>query len=116
MLRRRRFKSWGMLVAGLTLGLLLGGAITVGVVAGRRGHGDRNAASLEKLEKFEQSVLPADAARGGLGFPEFRPSGSKPFERKSGPELFHEVPLAVVIRAAHEPRVERIVEDVAELG
>jgi hypothetical protein len=36
MLRMRRMKAWGMLAAGVAIGLAVGGAMTAGVVLGRR--------------------------------------------------------------------------------
>src|SRR5215470_10630689 len=62
MIRRRFRKSWLMLSAGLALGLTLGGALTIGVLLGRRSEPTAGIPSLEELK------LKAMASHGADNF------------------------------------------------
>lgn len=62
MLRGRRFRSWGMLAAGLAVGLTIGGAVAVGVLLGQRGQSAAGMPSLAELK------LKASASHGSDTF------------------------------------------------
>lgn len=57
-----RTQSWGMLIAGLVLGLTIGGAMTIGVLLGQRTD------SVAKIAGFEDLRLKAMASHGGDTF------------------------------------------------
>jgi hypothetical protein len=61
MLSKRHYRTWGMLGAGILLGLTLGGATTVGVLLGQRNH-------QVAIPGLEELKLKAASSHGGENF------------------------------------------------